>query len=330
MDYLYISFAAALFVAVSLLLAGVCLAWNASHGREAQRIARRLQMLSDDATADQRKCTAARQPISLLKGRVLSAAPPVQRLLMRMSPAHAIDRLLEQSGLVLNVAQFFLASLGCGLAVLAPLLFFNVPAAMTTGIAALAIPLLYAIGKKRKRLARIEQQLPDALDLMSRALRAGHALPSAIRMVGDEMPDPLAREFRILSDEVNYGVSLPDALRSLSSRLPGTDAGYFVVAVLIQRETGGNLTELLGNIAALARERLKLSGQIRVFSAEGRLSAWILGVLPFGIAAVLQLGNPEFLPVLWTDPGGRKMLGGMLLLMAFGVVWMRKLVRIRI
>lgn len=330
MDYLYISFAVALFFAVSLLVAGVYLTWNASHGREAKRIARRLQMLSDNATGDQGDGTAARQPVSLLKKRVLSATPPVQRVLMRMSPAHAIDRLLEQSGLTFNVAQFFVASLGCGLAVLVPMIFFNVPAAMTTGIAALAIPLLYVIGKKRRRLARIEQQLPDALDLMSRALRAGHALPSAIKMVGDEMSDPLACEFRIVSDEVNYGVSLPDALKSLSSRLPGTDAGYFVVAVLIQRETGGNLTELLGNIAAIARERLKLSGQIRVFSAEGRLSAWILGVLPFGIAAVLQLGNPEFLQVLWTDPGGRKMLGGMLVLMAFGVVWMRKLIRIRI
>src|SRR5207245_2988014 len=129
---------------------------------------------------------------------------------------------------------------------------------------------------RQRRLRRIDEQLPDALDLLSRALLAGHAFPSAIQMVADEISEPIAGEFRIVFDEVNYGVSMPDALNNLSARIPGTDVGYFVVAVLIQRETGGNLTELLGNIATIVRERLKLFGRIKVFSAEGRLSAWIL------------------------------------------------------
>jgi len=183
---------------------------------------------------------------------------------------------------------------------------------------------------KKKRLIKIEAQLPDALDLMSRALRAGHALPSAIKMVGEEMVDPIASEFSIMFDEVNYGVPIGDALKNLSVRVPSADVGYFVVAVQIQRETGGNLTEILGNIAAIVRERLKLFGQIRTFSAEGRLSAWILSLLPFGVAALVNFLNPGFMRVLWTDPAGNKLLFPMALLMVIGIFWMRKIIRIRV
>lgn len=325
MDYLYIFFAVAIFIAVVLLLEGVYATWNTSRGPEAKRIARRLRVMSAGTHAGQ-------HDLSILKKRLLSETPGVQRLLLQAPRIHTLDRLLEQSGLKLNVAQFGLTSLGCSAAVLVLLLFFQAPvvAAAALAIAAAGIPLLVVIGKKRKRMARIEEQLPDALDLMSRALRAGHALPSAIQMVGDEMADPLAGEFRIVFDEVNYGISMQDALKNLSTRVPGTDVGYFVVAVLIQRETGGNLTELLGNISSIVRERLELFGQIKVFSAEGRLSAWILGLLPFIMAALINLVNPDFMKVLWTDPTGLRMLGGMLVFMAVGVFWMRKIIRIRV
>jgi tight adherence protein B len=123
---------------------------------------------------------------------------------------------------------------------------------------------------------------------------------------------------------------MSEALANLASRVPGTDVGYFVVAVQIQRETGGNLTELLGNISNMVRERHKLTGQVSVLSAEGKLSAWILGLLPFGLAAVLQTVNPKFMNLLWTDPLGHKMLGAVLVLMAVGVLWMRNVIRIRV
>lgn len=325
MDTLYLLFVLAIFIAVILLLEGLYSTWNSLRGPEAKRITRRLQQMSAGAHA-------GRPDVSILKKRQLSDTPGLQRLLLRVMGAHALDGLLVQSGLRLNVAQFFLASLGCTAVMLMLLLFFQVPTfvALVVAIIAAGIPLLYVTGKKRSRLARIELQLPDALDLMSRALRAGHALPSAIQMVGDEMADPLASEFRIVFDEVNYGIPMQDALKNLSTRVPGTDVGYFVVAVLIQRETGGNLTELLGNIAAIVRERLKLFGQIRTFSAEGRLSAWILGLLPFAMVAVLQVVNPDFMKLLWVDPFGRQMLGVMLACMALGVLWMRKIIRIRV
>jgi tight adherence protein B len=129
----------------------------------------------------------------------------------------------------------------------------------------------------RRRLEKIEQQMPEALELMSRAMLAGHAFPSALKMVGDEMAEPAAGEFRIVFDEINYGISVPEALNNLAARVPSTDVSYFVISVLIQRETGGNLAELFGKLSALIRERLKLLGTVRVLAAEGKLSAQITG-----------------------------------------------------
>lgn len=325
MDYLYMFFVVATFIAVVLLIEGLYVTWNSSRGPDARRIARRLQVMSAGAHARQ-------ADMSILKKRLLSESPGFQQLLLMLPRIHSIDRLLEQSGLDMNVAQFCTLSLGGSVLVLILLLFMQVPflPALLIALIMLAMPWLLVRSKKSTRLTRIEQQLPDALDLMSRAMRAGHALPSAIQMVSEEMPSPLAEEFRIVFDEVNYGVSMQEALKNLASRVPGTDVGYFVVAVLIQRETGGNLTELLHNIATIVRERLKLFGQIKVFSAEGRLSAWILGLLPFALTAVLQLVNPGFMSLLWSDPVGLKMLAGMAVLMVVGIFWMRKLIRIRV
>jgi tight adherence protein B len=187
------------------------------------------------------------------------------------------------------------------------------------------------VSRKRKlRLRKIDEQLPDALDLISRALKAGHALPSALKMVAEEAQHPIASEFRLAHDEVNYGVAMPAALANLAVRVPSTDVRYFIVALLIQRETGGNLTELLHNISSLVRARLKLFGKIRVLSAEGRMSAWILGLLPFVLAAIINAINPKFMSVLWTDPAGLKMIYAALIMMFFGVLMMRKIINIRV
>lgn len=325
MDGLFYAFAGAIFLTAMLLVCGVVMLWHASRGARARRIAQRLQTLSGGAQAEQ-------QASVLLKQRRLAESPALHRMLGAFALLLRLDRLLLQAGAALNVARFCLLSLGIGMLAFIVLALINVPGpiALMSGAVALGAPLLVMVRKKRRRLARIGDQLPDALDLMSRALRAGHALPSAIRMAGEEMRDPIGREFRIAADEVNYGVSLSDALKNLAARVPGTDVGYFVVAVLIQRETGGNLTELLGNISTVVRERMKLFGQIRVLSAEGRFSAWILTLLPFFVAGFLQLTNRQFLNVLWTDPGGRSMLFGMLGTMLFGVLWMRRIIRIRV
>ena len=165
---------------------------------------------------------------------------------------------------------------------------------------------------------------------MGRALRAGHALPSAVQMVRDEMAQPIAGEFGVVFDEVNYGIAMRDALTSLATRVPINDLRYFVIAVLIQRETGGNLAELLDTIAALIRGRQKLAGTIRVLSAEGRLSATILCLLPFVAAFMLYLVNPKFMETLWTDPLGMRFLVAGLILMVIGIFWSRSIIRIHV
>jgi tight adherence protein B len=149
-------------------------------------------------------------------------------------------------------------------------------------------------------------------------------------MVGEEIADPLGQEFRALADSTNYGVSQQDALLQLAERVPVADLGYFVVAVLIQRESGGNLAELLDNISSIVRGRLRLLGEVRTLSAEGRLSAQILIALPFVTAAFINLLTPKFMQVLWTDPVGLRLVGAALVIMALGVIWMRSIIRIRV
>lgn len=250
--------------------------------------------------------TPAPAAASIARQGRLADAPLLRRFLARFAFSAIVERLLSQAGMRIKVAPFLLLSLGMG-----------------------GLPAVLALHRRRRRLACMERQLPDALDLLCRALRAGHALPSALRMAAEDGAAPLAGEFRILVDEVGYGAALPDALRRMAQRNPGGDIGCFVVAVLIQRDTGGNLAELLAGIATLVRQRQALRGQVRVATAEARLSAWILGLLPFMLAAALHIAHPGFIGLLWTDPFGRRLLGIVAALLAMGLVWMRMLVRIR-
>lgn len=324
MDYLYYLFVVLAFIAVVLFLEGAYLAWNAYKGPEAKRIERRLRAMSAEVHEGEN--------LSILKKRMLAETPELDRLLLEIPRIHHLDRLLMQSGLELNVAGFLRFTFIGLLVGFVVATIFDFPAVVIVAVtvAAGALPLMYVVRAKRKRMNTFEQQLPDALDLMGRALRAGHAFPGALKMVGDEMPDPVAGEFRTTFDELNYGIGLQDALQNLAVRAPSDDLRYFVIAVLIQRETGGNLTELLDGISKLIRARLNLLGTIRVLSAEGRLSAWILGILPFVMAFYMNMANPKLMSLLWTDPVGLKMVWGMLVIMIIGVYWMRRIIRIHV
>lgn len=325
MDYLFYFFDILIFIAVVLLVEGTYLSWNSEKGPEAARVARRLRVMSagnygGDAGG------------SILKKRLLSKTPWMQRTLLQVPRVNSLDRLLHQSGLSWSVSEFF------GIAAIVFFLVFFVCSYVglpmwsrfVFAVVGIVLPLAYVIRAKAKRLIRIEEQLPDAMDLIGRALRAGHAFPTGLKMVGDEMTDPLASEFRTLFDEVNFGISMQEALMNLATRVPSTDVRYFVIAVLIQRETGGNLTELLGSISAIIRDRIKLLGQVRVLSAEGKLSAWILTLLPFVAALAIQLTNSAFIEVLYTAPVGRKMLAAAGVLMLLGILAMRKIIQIRV
>lgn len=323
MDYFYYAFVILAFFAVVGLIEGLLLTWNAYHGPEATRIKRRLQAMSAGGATPETR---------LLKKRLLSEVPLLQRLMLGLPRVEHLDRMLIQAGSRMTVASFHGVSLllaaVAGLVAIFAVLPLWLGGLLVVGAALL--PFAWVLQRRAKRLQRIEEQLPDALDLMARALRAGHAFSSALNMVASEGPEPIAQEFRTTFDEINFGVSMQKALTNLAARVASTDLRYFVVAVLIQRETGGNLAELMTSIAMLIRERLKLNGTIRVLSAEGRLSAWILGVLPFAVAGLINIVNPGFLALLWKDPIGIRVVAGALVLMVIGVIWMWRVISIRV
>lgn len=321
----FLIFSVLVFVCVLLLVEGLFAMWRAHKGPEVTRLKRRLQGLA--ATSDR---TAQTQ---VLKQRLLSETPGLERFIQRLPRLHQFDRFLLQSGLNWTVSGVLLASLLGGIAAWVAVSAFAAQVRLLGTVAALAgasLPFVYVSWRRGRRLRHIERQLPDTLDLMTRALRAGHAFTSALSMAGNEMPEPVGGEFRLVHDEINFGVSMQQALTHLSERVPLTDLRYFVVAVLIQRDSGGNLTEILTELSALLRQRAKLMAKIRVLSSEGRLSAWILGLMPFALAAVMNLVNPKFMSLLWTDPLGIAMVRYMLVLMLFGALIMRKIVRIRV
>jgi tight adherence protein B len=324
MDYLYLIFLVSAFLAVVLLLEAGYTAWNSSMGPEAKRIQHRLQAMAAGS--------AVSVESSIVKQRLLSEVPAMERMMLRIPRVQQVDRLLVQSGLNWSMTKFLGLTLLLVIVVLiAGLALHFYWLFILLGMVAVAtLPYLYVLKARNKRIHTIEGQLPDALELMSRALRAGHAFPSSLEMVATEGPSPIAGEFRITFDEVNYGIPMQDALMNMTTRIASSDLRYFVVAVLIQRETGGNLAELLDNLAKLMRERFKLLGQIRVLSAEGRLSAWILSLLPFVLAGVINIVHPKFLAVLWEDPAGLKLIYAALIMMLLGILWMRKIIKIRV
>lgn len=312
------------FVAIVLFVESCYLIWNTYKGPEAKQVERRLRALS--AVSDQSERAA------VLKNRMLSEVPALERLLLQVPRMRGLDRLLVQSGLDWTVSKLLLFSLGCAATVhVAFSLLDPWPTVIWTAtLLAGGLPIAFVMAKRRRRLAKLVQQLPDTLDFIGRALRAGHALPSALQMAGHEMVDPIAREFRITHDEINFGVSIQQALANLGARVPITDVGYFVVAVLVQREAGGNLSEILDNLSKLIRDRLKFYGKVRVLSTEGRMSAWVLCLLPFALAGLLELVNHDFISILWTDPIGIEMTYKVVGMMAIGALWSYRLVQIRV
>jgi tight adherence protein B len=325
MDILFYGFIVFLFAAIIFGIEGVYLWWVSVHGAAAHRVARRLQMMSGSHGR-----TGER--ISILKQRRFSRLDWLDRQLHRLPLAHRIDQMLIQSGKRWLVEQF---GLYCGGAfLLGGFLVARWPLPIVIHVAiALSfalLPLMMVRRARMRRLARIELQLPDAADFIARALRAGHSFTNVLQIVGNELAEPLSGEFRIAREEINYGVPMSEALHNMAERIPLTDLRYLIIAVLIQRETGGNLAEILTNISRIIRSRLKLAAQVRVLSAEGRMSAWILGLLPFAVMGMLLLINPKYVELLWTDPTGVKLLWYALGMIIFGVMWLRKVIRIHI
>jgi tight adherence protein B len=253
-------------------------------------------------------------------------------LAARMPGLEGVQKLLIRAGSVQTASHVLNLTLGAATVLGLVSYFASHSFLLATAAAMLSIgvPLLRLKGLAAKRRRMFTDQLPDALDFMSRALRAGHSLSIAIGMVADELPDPIGHEFRLVFDEVNFGISFQDALIKMPQRIDSSDLGFFVVAVLIQRETGGNLSDLLHGLAGTVRERLKLQGRVRVLSSEGKYSGVMLGALPFLMAAALSAINPKYMDVLWHTPKGNHLVYGGLFAMAIGFAWMWKITQIRV
>jgi tight adherence protein B len=324
-DTLFVAAAALLFVAVFLAVEGLYLWWRSRHGAAARNLERRLKTLTGEGQD-------ARDAQSLLKRRMLSNSPAVAQWLARVPRIGSLDRFVAQSGADWTVGTLLGLSGGllvAGALVTQVLRLPTLPSVLIAGVLGL-VPFNWLSYLRAKRLARFDELLPDALDLIGRALRAGHSFPSALQMAGAELPEPIGEEFQQTFDEVNFGVALPEAMTHLAERVPSLDLKFFVIAVLIQRETGGNLSEVLGNISGIIRDRIKLFGQVRVLTAESRISGWVLALLPFVMTAFLWLINPTFMSRLWTHPTGRSLLATGLTMMVIGILWMRRIIRIRV
>jgi tight adherence protein B len=260
----------------------------------------------------------------------MSSVGVLRDALDRTPGAGRLQLLVEQAGLKLNVGTLLLMMGCCGAA--AYLVAFSLTSDALVALCAAGVllwaPYWYVARARTRRMLRFEEHFPEAIDLVARALRAGHALPTGLSMVADELPAPVGTEFRLLYDEQNFGLTLPDALRNFARRIPVLDARFFVTAVLTQRESGGNLAEVLDNLSSVIRERFKVKRQVRVISAHGRITGWVLALLPPALAMATLLLNPQHLGTLTGDPVGRQMIVVALFLQVVGTLIIRKIVNV--
>lgn len=288
------------------------------------RIKKRLQMIQEGVSAS--------PSVDIRRRRRLSDIPWLDRLLRLVPGIWTLDDLLLQANVGIPLGLVLLTSI---------LLFFvgHYTASPLTRFALLpffigglfgSFPVLYLRILKKRRMEKFQRQLPDVLEMIGRSLRAGHAFSGGLKMVCEEFDDPVGTEFQRTLDEINFGVSVPDALKSLANRVDCPDLKFFVVSVIIQRDTGGNLAELVDTMGQIIRERFKLYGKIRVLTAEGRLSALFLCILPFVMVVVINLLNPKLIRTLEEDPMGRTLAAIGLALMIMGILISRKMIRIRV
>ena len=267
-----------------------------------------------------------------LKNEVLSDVPLLNRLLSRVNIATRIDRRLRQADMKMPVGTFLLLSLVLffmGI-IAGRILHWPTILSVVVGVALLLIPNIIVNIKRRRRLKRFMNHFPEALEMFARSLRAGHSFTGAIQLVAQEMPDPIGPEFSKVFEEQNLGIPLRQALIGMTERVDILDVKFFVTAILIQRETGGNLAEIIDKIAYVIRERFRVQGQLKIFTAQARLSGFILSLLPIGVAVLIGMMNPEYLKPLWFERTGRIMIAVAVILQIFGMLVIRKIIRIKI
>jgi tight adherence protein B len=310
------------FIGVACLVGGVATIVLRSSGDVA--VENRLDVLTGAATPTAK----AKNEPNLLSSPLNDVPNFMEEFVKRFFNLRAF---LQQADTQLSPAKFILISIGLGVGTTFLLPLVRVPVALAPlGLILGIIPFFALYFKRKRRLASFAKQLPEALELISRALRAGHSLASGFKLVADEMGSPISTEFERAYEAQNLGVPLEEAIEEMTNRVPNLDLRFFATAVILQRQTGGDLAEILDKIGYLVRERFKIWGQIQALTGEGRLSGIVLLALPPGLFVVMYYLNPGYSMTLFTDPMGHQMLAGAVILQVLGALVIKKIVNIKV
>ena len=300
----------------------------ATHGTEKKRA--RLQKRLSEALMH----SAHTEDIDVVLARneLMSEIPWMNRMMINLQATLHLKRMLDQADLHITPSRLLMFSFMAGMlgGLAASVVTVFIPIMILAGLVCSSLPLLHVWWRRKKRFNSFLEQLPDALDLVSRAMSAGHAFSEALHMVSTEMPEPIATEFRKTYEEQNLGLSVKLALENLTQRMPLLDLRMCVTAVLIQRETGGNLAEILEKVSYTIRERFRILGDLKTLTTSSRMSAWLLCALPIFVALAVTVMNPEYMSVLWKDPRGHYLIAVALVMQITGMLIVRKILRIQI
>jgi len=290
--------------------------------------------LIKERLASERKAPelAAAEELALLRDKQLSEIPAIDALLRRSARVTDIQKMLAQAGMSIRAGNFLGLSALAGVAAtfLAYAFSKRAEVAWVAMLIGFVLPYSYASYRRNKRFEKFEELFPEAIDTLARAVRAGHAFTTALEMITDEVAEPVSGEFRQLYEEQKFGMPVRDALLNLTERVPLVDIKFFVTAVMLQRETGGNLAEILDNLSYVIRERFKIQRQVRVYTAQGRLTMALLMGMPPIIIAVMMVLNPSFIRPLFSDPIGHTLLVAGITLQTIGYFVIRKIIRIQV
>lgn len=278
---------------------------------------------------------AERKPteeLALLRDELLSEIPALDRMLQRSARVTRLRRLLQQADMKMRAGNFLLLCVvsACLFGMLLLLLSKVVLFAWVGAAGGLMLPFVYASFRRQKRFQKFEELFPEAIDTLARAVRAGHAFTTALELIASEMSEPVSGEFRKLFEEQKFGLPVRDALLNLAERIPIVDVKFFVTAVMLQRETGGNLAEILDNLSYVIRERFKIQRQVRVYTAQGRLTMLLLMALPPIIVLIMEVMNPDFIKPLFSDPIGHVLIVVGVILQTIGFFLIRKIIQIQV
>ncbi|RLE24396.1 MAG: secretion system protein [Actinobacteria bacterium] len=309
-------------VAVFLLVWNLMVPVFGAERKAAKLLKRRLRRI---ATQEHRSSAA-----QMLRDKYLRNLSPIERKLETLPGMDRLALLLEQSGRKMPAHRLLLLSISMGIAggALAWYSTNNYLVGIVAGALLAAIPFLKINLDRSKRLARFEEQLPEAMDIMVRALKAGHPFSGTLKLVAEEMDQPISTEFGIVFADINYGLEVKQAFLNLLERVPNMTLMTVVTAVIVQKETGGNLAETLANISAIVRSRFRFQRKVRSMSAEGRMSAWVLVLIPFVLFVGLMVTSPNYLTDLITEPEGIKLLSIAFTMVIIGIFWLRRIIRI--